>query len=46
MSMDAAIKKNGNYYMQVFLKDENTLKKVIRHIFGGLERSSDDSLHK
>ena len=27
MSMDSAIKKNGNYYMQVFLKDENTLKK-------------------
>ena len=27
ISMDSAIKKNGNYYMQVFLKDENTLKK-------------------
>ena len=33
MSMNSAIKKNGNYYMQVFLKDENTLKKKWLDIF-------------
>ena len=32
MSMDS-ITKNGNYYMQVFLKDENTLKKKWLDIF-------------
>ena len=33
MGMNSAIKKNGNYYMQVFLKDENTLKKKWLDIF-------------
>ena len=44
ISFDSALNKYGNYYPQVFLKDCKYIKKkVIRHITGDLESSSDDS---
>ena len=43
ITFDSALKKDGNYYPQVFLKDCKYIeKKVIRHI-DDLESSSDDS---
>ena len=42
--LDCALKKDENYYPQVFLKECKYIKKkVIRHIIDDLESSSDDS---
>ena len=44
ISLDSALKKDENYYLQVFLKNCKYIeKKVIRHIVDDLESSSDDS---
>ena len=44
INLDSALSKDGNCYLQVFLKDcEYMKKKVIRHITDDLEISSDDS---
>ena len=38
------MKKDDNYYLQVFLKEcKHIEKKVARHITDGLESSPDDS---
>ena len=43
ISLDSALKKDDNYYLQVFLKECKYIeKKVIRHIIDDLESSSDD----
>ena len=42
--MDSALKKDDNYFPQVFLKECKYIgKKVIRYIIDDLESSSDDS---
>ena len=42
--LDSALKKDENYYPQVFLKGCKYIeKKVVRHIINDLESSSDDS---
>ena len=42
--MDSALKKDGNYYPQVFLKEYKCIfKKVVRHIIDDLRSCSDDS---
>ena len=42
--MNYALKKDGNHYPQVFLKECKYIeKKVVRHITDELESSSDDS---
>ena len=41
--LDSALKKDENYYPQVFLKECKYIKKVTRHITYGIERSSVDS---
>ena len=42
--LDSAVKKDENYYPQVFLKEWIYIKKkVIRHIIDDLENSSDHS---
>ena len=44
ISWDSALKKDGNYYLQVFLKECKYIeKKVIRCIMDNLVSSSDDS---
>ena len=44
ISLDSSLKKDKNYYPQVFLKECKCIeKKVVRHIIDVLERSSDDS---
>ena len=44
MSLDSDLNKDGNYYPQVFLKVCKYIeKKVIRHVIGDLESSSEDS---
>ena len=44
ISLDAALKKDENYYPQVFLKECKYIeKKVVRHIIDDLENSSDNS---
>ena len=44
ISLDSALKKDKNYYPQVFLKECKYIeKKVITHIIDNLESSSDDS---
>ena len=44
ISLDSALKKDDNYYPQVFLKECKYIeKKVVRHIIDDLESSSDDS---
>ena len=44
ISLDSALKKNENYYPQVFFKEcEYIEKKVVRHFIDDLESSSDDS---
>ena len=44
---DYALKKDDNYYPQVFLKECKYIeKKVITHIIDDLESSSDDSDEK
>ena len=42
--LDSALKKNDNYYLQVFLKEYNYIeKKVIRHINDNLSDFSSSS---
>ena len=42
--MNSALKKDENYYPQVFLIECIYIeKKVVRHIIDDLENSSDDS---
>ena len=44
ISLNSALKKDKNYYLQVFLKECKYIeKKVVRHIIDDLESSSDDS---
>ena len=46
ISLDSALKKNDNYYLQVLLKECKYIeKKVVRHIHDNLSdfSSSDDS---
>ena len=44
ISLDSVLKKDENYYSQVFLKECKYInKKVIRHIIDDKESSSDDS---
>ena len=44
ISLDSSLKKDDNYYPQVFLKECNYIeKKVVRHIIDDLESSSDES---
>ena len=47
ISLDSTLKKDGNYYLQVFLTERKyTEKKVIRHIndnVSDFSYSSDDS---
>ena len=44
ISLDSTLKKNENYYPQVFLKECKYIeKKVVRHITDDSESSSDDS---
>ena len=44
ISLDSALKKDENFYPEVFLKECKYIKKkVIRHIIDELESSSDDS---
>ena len=42
ISLDAALKKDDNYYLQVFLKDIE--KKVIRHINSNLSAFSSSNV--
>ena len=43
-SLDSALKKDENYYPEVFLKECKFIeRKVVRHITDDLETSSDDS---
>ena len=44
ISLDSALKKDGNYYPHVFLKECKFIeKKVIKHTIDDLESSSDNS---
>ena len=45
ISLDSALKKDENYYPQVFLKESVNIlrKKIFRHIIDDLISSSDDS---
>ena len=44
ISLDSALKKDGNYCTQVFLKECKYIeKKVVRHIIDDLGSSSHDS---
>ena len=44
MNLDSALKKDENYYPQVFLKDCKYIKeKVIRHVSDNLIDYCDDS---
>ena len=45
ISLDSALKKGINYYLQVFLMSANTLEKVIWHItdYFGNSSYSDES---
>ena len=39
--LDSALKKDGNYYLQVFLKECKYIeKKVVRHIYDNLKYPS------
>ena len=41
ISLDSALKKNSNYYSQVFLKDCNYIeKKAVRHVHDSLSNFS------
>ena len=43
ITMDSALKKDDNYYPQVFLKECKYMeKKVVRHIIDDLKSSFDD----
>ena len=44
ISLDSALNKDGNYYLQLLLEDcECIWKKVIKYINDDLESSSDNS---
>ena len=44
VSLDSAVKKDENYYSQVFLKEGKYIKKkLIRHFIDDIESFSDDS---
>ena len=44
ISLDSALRKDENYYPQVFLKEFKYIEKgVLRHIINDLQSSSDDS---
>ena len=44
INLDSALKKDDNYYLQVFLKECKCIEKeVVRQIIDDLESSSDDS---
>ena len=43
ISLDCALNKDGDYYLQVFLKSINTVKKVVRCFIDDLESSSENS---
>ena len=44
ISFYSVLKKDGNYYQQVFLKEYKYIEKeVIRHVIGNPENSSDES---
>ena len=44
ISLDSTLKKDENYYPQVFLKECKYIeKKVVRHITDDSESSSDDA---
>ena len=44
VNLDSALKKDENFYPQVFLKECSYIeKKVVRHIMDDLESSSNDS---
>ena len=44
ISLDSALNKDGNYFIQVLLKECKYIeKKVISHIIDNLENSTDDS---
>ena len=44
ISLDSALKKDENWYIQAFLKEcKNIKEKLIGHISNDLESSSDDS---
>ena len=44
VSLDSALKKDEDYYPQVFLKEGKYIKKkLIRHIIDDIESFSDDS---
>ena len=44
ISLDSALKKDENSYLQVFLKECKYIeKRVVMHIINDLESSSDDS---
>ena len=36
ISMDSALKKDGSYYLQAFLKECKYIKKIVRHIHDSL----------
>ena len=47
INVDSTLKKDENYYLQVFLKESNYIEKeVIRHIIEDPEISSDESDEK
>ena len=43
INLDSALRKDENYYPQVFLKECKYIKKVVSHITDDLESSSEDS---
>ena len=44
ISLDSVLNKDGNYFIQVLLKECKYIeKKVISHIIDNLENSTDDS---
>ena len=44
ISLDSALKRDENSYMQMFLKECKYIeKRIVRHIIDDLESSSDDS---
>ena len=44
VNLDSALKKDENFYPQVFLKECNYIeKKVVRHIMDDLKSSTNDS---
>lgn len=42
ITIDFVYRKDGNHYQQVFLKEHNTLKKVIKHITDESDKSYEE----